>query len=306
VTALNEILKNSLFLKIFDNVSDGVYCVDRERRILYWSKKSEEITGYGAEKVLGRRCQDNILKHADDKGTQLCLEKCPLVKAMEKGTVQTEEVFLHHREGYRVPAIVVGIPVVGESGDVVGAIQLFKEKAEKSFLENEIKQLRRLAFVDELTQVLNRRGLEYYLKMKLSEVERFDRIIGVLFIDVDDFKSINDRFGHHFGDKVLRFVAGTLQKNLRISDLVARYGGDEFVAVVELKEQKEIEEIAERLKNLIAASYIVENDQIVSVTASIGGVVVKERRDVDEILKRSDELQYESKKKGGDSCSVSF
>jgi two-component system cell cycle response regulator len=301
---LNEVLKNSLLLKIFENASDGVYCVDRERRILYWSKKSEEITGYEAEKVLGRRCQDDILKHADDKGTQLCLEKCPLVKAMEKGTVQTEEIFLHHKEGYRVPVIVVGIPVVGESGDVVGAIELFREKAEKSFLENEIKQLRRLAFVDELTQVLNRRGLEYYLKMKLSEVERFDRIIGVLFIDVDDFKSINDRFGHHVGDKVLRFVAGTLQKNLRISDLVARYGGDEFVAVVELKEQKEIEEIAERLKNLIAASYIVENDQIVRVTASIGGFVVKERRDVDEILKRSDELQYESKKKGGNICSL--
>lgn len=301
---MNEVLKNSLLLKIFENASDGVYCIDRERRILYWSKKSEEITGYEAEKVLGRRCQDDILKHVDDKGSELCLEKCPLVKAMEKGTVQTEEIFLHHREGYRVPAIVVGIPVVGESGDVVGAIELFREKAEKSFLENEIEQLRRLAFVDELTQVLNRRGLEYYLKMKLSEVERFDRIIGVLFIDLDDFKSINDRFGHHVGDKVLQFVAGTLKKNLRISDLVARYGGDEFVAVVELKEQKEIEEIAERLKNLIAASYIVENDQIVRVTASIGGVVVKERRDVDEILKRSDELQYESKKKGGNICSL--
>lgn len=303
---MNEILKDSLLLKIFENVSDGVYCVDRERKILYWNKKSEEITGYEAKEVLGTRCQDNILKHVDDKGTELCLEKCPLVKAMEEATVQTAEVFLHHREGYRVPVIVVGIPVVNESGDVVGAIELFREKVEKSFLENEIKQLRKLAFVDELTQVLNRRGLEYYLKMKLSEVERFERIIGVLFIDVDDFKSINDRFGHHVGDKVLRFVAGTLKKNLRVSDLVARYGGDEFVAVVELKEQKEIEEIAERLKNLIAASYIVENDQIVRVTVSIGGIVVKERTDVGEILKRSDELQYESKKKGGNSCSVSF
>jgi PAS domain S-box-containing protein len=113
VTALNEILKNSLFLKIFDNVSDGVYCIDRERRILYWSKKSEEIIGYGAKEDLRTRCQDNILKHVHDKDTELCLEKCPLVKAMEKGTVQTEEIFLHHREGYRVPVIVVGIPVVG-------------------------------------------------------------------------------------------------------------------------------------------------------------------------------------------------
>ena len=132
---MNEVLKNSLLLKIFENASDGVYCIDRERKILHWNKKGEGVTGYEAEKVLGRRCQDDILKHVDDKGTQLCLEKCPLVKAMKEGTVQTEEIFLHHREGYRVPVIVVGIPVVGESGDVVGAIELFREKAEKSFLE---------------------------------------------------------------------------------------------------------------------------------------------------------------------------
>ncbi|KUK03320.1 MAG: Diguanylate cyclase with PAS/PAC sensor [Thermotoga sp. 50_1627] len=296
---MDEVLKDSLLLKVLENVSDGAYCIDPERKILYWNERSEQITGYHEKEVLGTRCWDNILKHVDDRGTELCLNRCPLVKAMGERNVQKAEVFLHHRDGYRLPVVVVGIPVVNEAGEVVGAIELFRERTERSFLESEVRELRKLAFVDELTGVLNRRGLEYYLKMKLNEVDRFKRIIAVLFIDVDKFKQINDHYGHDVGDKVLRFVAMTLKKNVRASDLVAGVGGDEFVAVLELKEDQEVVEVAERLRTLISESFIVENGEIIRVTASVGGVVVKEHRDMNEILKLATSYSMRARRKVG-------
>lgn len=298
-------MKNKLFIEIFENVSDGVYVLDRDRKILFWNRKAEEMTGYTKSDVIGKRCQDNILKHIDEKGNELCLGSCPLVKAMEEKEVKEAKVFLHHKEGYRVPVFVIGIPVFDEKGEVIGAVEIFRENFKERDFEEEIRKLRELAFIDELTKVLNRRGLEYYLRMKLREAKRRKRTIGVLFVDVDDFKRINDDFGHVVGDEVLRFVAMTIRKNIRMGDVVARYGGDEFVVIVDLDEEKGLKVVAEKLKTLISNSYVTKEDKEVRVTVSIGGTVVGERERPEEILKRADELMYESKRKGGNACTIS-
>lgn len=231
-------MKDKLSIEIFENVSDGVYVLDRDRKILFWNRKAEEMTGYTKSDVIGKRCQDNILKHIDEKGNELCLGSCPLVKAMEEKEVKEAKVFLHHKEGYRVPVFVIGIPVFDEKGEVIGAVEIFRENFKERDFEEEIRKLRELAFIDELTKVLNRRGLEYYLRMKLREAKRRKRTIGILFVDVDDFKRINDDFGYVVGDEVLRFVAMTIRKNIRMGDVVARYGGDEFVVIVDLDEER--------------------------------------------------------------------
>lgn len=129
------------------------------------------------------------------------------------------------------------------------------------------------------------------------ESERFKRIFGVLFIDIDDFKLINDTYGHKVGDKVLRMVAGVLKSNLRINDIVARYGGDEFIVISEITDSEELGSLANRINILINNSFIEDNGNIIKVSVSIGGVI-SEGESLERALERADSLMYVSKSKG--------
>ena len=105
-------MDNALLLQqVFDNVSDGIYRVDRNRKILYWSRGAERLTGYPGAEVIGSHCYDNILHHVDGHGRNLCKGMCPLMKAIRYNkTIQTR-VFLRHKDGHRVPVAVKTFPV---------------------------------------------------------------------------------------------------------------------------------------------------------------------------------------------------
>lgn len=100
----------SPYLSILENLNDGVYYVDNDRKITYWNKSAERITGYTAEEVVGSFCYDNILQHIDEKGTQLCKNGCPLSLTISDGNIRDINVCLHHKDGYRVPIYVRSIP----------------------------------------------------------------------------------------------------------------------------------------------------------------------------------------------------
>ncbi len=288
---------NDLLQSVAEKISDGLYIVDPERKILYWNKSAENITGYSRNEVTGSHCYDNILRHINENGVELCKRECPVVYAIKDNKPVEARVFLHHRDGHRVPVFVKVIPITNENDTPVGAIELFTDLTDSRTLKEELESLRSLAFVDELTGVLNRRGFEYFLNHKKMESERFKKIFGVLFIDIDDFKLINDTYGHKVGDKVLRMVAGVLKSNLRISDIVARYGGDEFLVISEITDREELSSLANRIHILINNSFIEDNDKIIKVSVSIGGVV-SEGEDLERALERADSLMYVSKSKG--------
>ena len=88
---------------LIDNLSDGVYFVDANRRITYWNKGAERITGYSSDEVVNHLCSDNILTHMDRAGCLLCGGACPLHKSMEEDGHHEDEIFLHHKDGHRVP-----------------------------------------------------------------------------------------------------------------------------------------------------------------------------------------------------------
>jgi len=91
---------------LLDQISDGVYFVTLDRRITYWNGGAERITGYGAHEVLGHRCSEGILRHVDDTGQQLCLHGCPLAAVMKDGRPREAHLYLHHKDGHRVPVTV--------------------------------------------------------------------------------------------------------------------------------------------------------------------------------------------------------
>jgi PAS domain S-box-containing protein len=112
---------------LLENLTDGVYFVDRLRHILYWDRAAERITGFAAEEVLGRRCKDGILNHCDESGTILCGDKCPLLATIRDGQRREARVYLHHKDGHRKPVRVRAVAIHDADGDVTGAVETFHD-----------------------------------------------------------------------------------------------------------------------------------------------------------------------------------
>jgi len=289
---------------ILDGLFDGIYIVDRQRQIVYWNRAAERLTGFKADEVVGSHCFDAILTHVDECGNDLCQGKCPLAATMEDGRARENEVFLHHREGARVPVLVRTTPLRDKQGEIIGGIEIFSDNSNQFDMRREIAHLIRLTRLDELTQVGNRRFAEQTLEEAVHMLDRYDMRFGVLMIDIDHFKTFNDQHGHHIGDAVLRMTARTLQVNLRSSDLISRWGGEEFLVIVKQVAGEEFERVAEKLRVLVKGSYFFVDDQMISVTISIGGIVPQKGESPEKVVERADALMYQAKEAGRDRISV--
>jgi diguanylate cyclase (GGDEF)-like protein/PAS domain S-box-containing protein len=283
---------------IIDNLYDGLYITDRKRTILYWNKAAEEITGYAAEEVTGRPCSDNILVHVDSHGHSLCRNKCPLAMTMEDGRPREAEVFLHHRKGHRVPVSVRVTPLADDSGEIIGGIEIFSDISRFKSVEARMKELEEYAFLDNLTRMPNRRFVDKELSTRIAEFERYAVPFGVLFIDIDHFKRVNDTYGHDVGDRVLKMLAGTMLANSRPFDVFGRWGGEEFIGIIRKISPDQLEEMGNRLRLLVQDSYITVNDQPLSVTISLGATVMRPGDCLESLIRRADALLYESKRAG--------
>lgn len=190
---------------------------------------------------------------------------------------------------------IVTQPIRDEDGTIIGALEAFTDDSSLTTMRARLADMERLAMIDPLTEVPNRRFLEMALTSRLGEVRRFGLDVSVVMLDIDDFKSVNDRFGHAVGDSVLRMVATVLAANERAEDLVARLAGDEFVIVLQHTDAPRAAKICERLRVLIEGSELDDRGAVVRVTASFGVTAVTPEDDVDTVLRRADELLYAAK-----------
>lgn len=289
---------------LLDNLYDGVYFVDRERIITYWNRGAERITGYTLEQVMGTCCADNLLMHVDESGTRLCEAGCPLLQCLQDGEPRENEVYLHHREGHRVPVVVRIGPIRDAEGAIVGAVETFTDNSRQHRSRQELEALRQMALIDPLTGVGNRRYTQDTLDARLRERERYQWECGVIFGDIDHFKSINDRLGHDTGDRVLRMVAQTLSNAVRGFDFVGRWGGEEFVIVLTHADGGTLHTIAERCRALVEGSSVQTDEGPVTATMSLGATLARENESADAVLKRADELMYRSKGGGRNQVTI--
>jgi diguanylate cyclase (GGDEF)-like protein/PAS domain S-box-containing protein len=297
----------NFFKGMLDNLYDGVYFCDWERKITYWNKAAEKLTGYSAEEVLNSHCWDNILMHTDASGARLCeAETCPAAKAMKESKLVEAEVFLRHKAGYRIPVVTRISPMKDDAGKVIGAIEIFNDNSAKIAAFQKIEKLEQLAFIDELTGVGNRRYSEIKVHAKLEELRRYAWVgdFGLLFIDIDHFKLLNDNYGHAVGDEMLKMTAKTIMKNLREDDFIGRWGGEEFVAVISHMDRKTLLATAEKLRGLIASLNLTIEGIKVKSTISIGATIAKKEDDMDALVRRADRIMYESKNAGRNAVTI--
>ena len=289
---------NGNMKEILDNLYDGVYIVDKDRRIHYWNKAAEELTGYSASGLLGSCCNDNILNHVDEAGSKLCSDDCPLIDAINGVDIDETKVYFHHRDGHRVPTLVKAIPYRDEKGEVIGAIEIFSENSERKNILKKIKELEKMAMLDELTQVPNRRYMENILEMKLNEYQMSSVEFGVIFMDIDYFKRFNDDYGHSAGDLVLKTISSTFSNNLRGDDIIGRWGGEEFIGIFSSINESGLERVAEKLRILAENTSVKIVEEEVRVTVSSGATLVDPKDSIDTLMERVDELLYRSKREG--------
>ena len=288
----------SFYKALLDNLSDGVYFVDRDRRITYWNRGAELLSGYASGDVVGTCCQDNLLRHVTSEGKLLCTDGCPLTATLHDGLDRQEMVYLHHKNGQRLPVRIRVSPVRNASGEITGALEVFSDDSAHAAAIEMIDRLRKDALHDLLTGVGNRRYCDITLKARLAERERFGWPFAVLILDVDRFKSINDQFGHPTGDSVLAMVAATLVRGIRPLDFVGRWGGDEFIVVLANITGSEVHSLADRLRMLVERSSFSAASGHVGVTVSVGATIAGPVDTEESLVDRADILVYQSKQRG--------
>ncbi len=267
-------------------------------QITYWNEAAERITGFSSQEVLGHRCSDNILRHVDANGINLCEAGCPLYTTLCDRKKREAELFLHHKKGFRVPVSVRTSFITDSQGEITHGIELFTDLHDKDLTDLRIKELEKMALLDTLTQLANREYLIREFATRFSEYQKYEIPFGILFIDIDHFKTINDTYGHNTGDEILKIVSNTLLGNTRSFDIFGRWGGDEFIGIIRNIDSIFLQNFSEQIRMLIESAFIIENGKRLNCTVSIGGTMVLPGDTVEKLVDRADSLMYESKKNG--------
>ncbi|WP_291315311.1 sensor domain-containing diguanylate cyclase [Desulfuromonas sp.] len=295
-------LAPDLFKQMLDNLAEGVYYVDTERRLLYWNRAAEKISGYSVGEILHKQCFHNILDHVDGRNLHLCKSSCPLTDCLESGRGVEKRVFLRHKEGHRVPVAVKVAPIRDGAGVIAGAVEIFSDATATLQVEELNDSLQKMLRIDPLTQVANRRALLEALQREKERYDRYGTAFSVIFADIDHFKRINDVQGHLAGDRALRWFAGQLRSGVRRTDLVGRYGGEEFVVLLPETEAPSALCTADLLRQGVAGGTCAEADG--TVTACFGVAAIRPGDSVDDLLQRADAAMYRSKQEGRNRVSL--
>lgn len=289
------------FVALFDMIAEGAYCVDRERRILHWNKAAERITGYRAEEVVGTCCHDNLLKHIDEFGSELCAyaDLCPLHLSMLDGKVRMERVSLLHKDGRRIPVSVKTMPIRGRTGQTLGALELFSAPRVNR-LRQDLADAGRMAYTDGLTGLPNRRFINIQLEQALEEWNRRGWPFACVIADIDYFGNINDIFGRESGDQAINVVLNTMALACGEADMLGRWGGDEAVGIVKNVGEADLDDILARMLDLVRHTRIGSALSSLTATISAGATLARKGDTAKSVLRRADDGLYQSKLYGRD------
>lgn len=303
-------VSEALFRRLTEDVSDVIWRADRNLRITYINPTDEKLRGFRADEVIGH----HVFEMFTDEGIATVTN---IIKQRQQteadGTITGPVTFeIQHRckDGRLLWAEVLSKPERDQNGRITGYHGISRETTERKRMQDQIQQL---AFYDPLTGLPNRRLLEDRLKQSLAASKRSGIFGALLFLDLDNFKPLNDLHGHEAGDLLLIEVAKRLKAGVREADTVARFGGDEFIVIIRELDRdaalsrQQIAGIAEKIRSRLAEPYrlsVNQGDMIGQelehrCSASIGiHLFIGNGIDPDEILKQADLAMYQAKDAG--------
>jgi diguanylate cyclase (GGDEF)-like protein/PAS domain S-box-containing protein len=272
--------------KALEVSGDSVIITDRNGIILYTNPAFEQQTGFTKEEAYGKT--PVIIK----SGAQQQSFYEDLWVTILNGDTFRSYIINKKKDGelyYEYKAIA---PITNNKGQIVSFVSTGKDVTEHMLLEQKYEQL---ASVDTLTEIANRMKFDEVLKYSVDRAKRYNIELSVILFDIDNFKKVNDTYGHLIGDDVLKKIVQIGKENIRESDLIARWGGEEFMILQTDIPSKEALVLAERLRQAIE-SHIFKD--VGKVTASFGVATFRNDEKTDSFLKRVDDALYSAKTSG--------
>ena len=306
--ALNE--SEALYRQLTEDATDVLWKTDENLHITYISPSDERLRGYKPEEVIGH----HVFELFTDEGIAISKEAMAKRQAAERHGARlgflTFDAPHRCKDGRVLWGEVFSKPVRDERGTITGYHGITREITERKQIQDQVRQL---AFYDPLTHLPNRSLLNDRLNQTLASSKRSGCHSALMFVDLDNFKPLNDEHGHFVGDLLLIEAANRLRRCVREMDTVARFGGDEFVVMLselntkKAKSTSQAEVVAENIRTRLAETYLLnikregQADSIVEhrCSASIGVVVFMDHEaSPDDILKWADQAMYQAKEAG--------
>ncbi|ADU61940.1 MAG: EAL domain-containing protein [Pseudodesulfovibrio sp.] len=282
-----------LYEKVFENALEGISITDKSGVMVAVNPAFTTITGFTSEEVIGKN--PRVLK-SDMHGEEFYGEMWTTLKA--RGSWHGE-IWNRRKNGESYPEILSISSIRDDDGEIANYVAVFHDISDMKHKE---EQLAHHLYHDGLTGLPNRVLVLDRLSMALSHANRTGTKVAVLFLDLDNFKKINDSFGHAQGDTLLKAVAERLVALYRDEDTVARQGGDEFlVVVVDVHEEREVVDLAEGLQRVFEEPFVIKGQEVF-ITPSIGVTLYPDDgQDPASLVKNADMAMYQSKAKGRNS-----
>jgi diguanylate cyclase (GGDEF)-like protein/PAS domain S-box-containing protein len=277
------------------SIGDAVITTDRDGRIDYMNPVAEQLSGWGKEEARGENL-GTVLRLLDEV-THEKLEN-PLVRCLREGQLVhfAEHSVLLNRLGQEIAIQDSAAPIRDRGGDIVGAVVVFRDVTKERRLK---RALSYQASHDALTGLINRREFDNRLAEALQSAQQDQGPHALLYVDLDQFKVVNDTCGHSAGDRLLRDVTGLLQAHVRAADTIARLGGDEFGILVRSCTAEQAARIAENIRQAIRDYRFTWEQNTTGIGASIGVVeITRESQSAASLLSAADIACYAAKDSG--------
>ena len=291
---ITEELKSKKALEIYENVikntSEGVVITDKNNNIIFVNKAFCKITKYDEKDVIGKN--PSILK----SGVHNKKFYQNMWKSLEDTGHWKGEIWNKHKDGTIFPELLSINALKNKNEEIENYIALFTDISE---IKKSEAKMRDMAMHDSLTGLPNRTMMTNMISHSIKSAKRQNELMAIMFIDLDNFKTINDNYGHKEGDNVLIETAKRLKNILREEDMVYRFGGDEFLVTLEhIKNSENIAKIAQKLNQSLQIPYQT-NNYTFYISCSIGiAIYPNDALTPDELIKNADAAMYQAKNRG--------
>lgn len=290
--------KNDSFLEVF---LDAYCVVDLSGKVVAFNEAFTELCGESYKKIqkIGNFCE--LLK------TELCPSQCPATQIFtSEKAIRLDELTGSTKAYPDLHMILSGVPVFAGNHQLVGSLITVRNVSAESELQKKYDERKKDSITDGLTRLFNKVYTENVLLRAIKASFRDGQAVSVLFCDIDHFKKINDTHGHQAGDYVLALVAQMLKGESRESDIVGRFGGEEFVVVMQNTDENGVKVFGERFRTRVETTGFAFGGKKIPVTVSCGTATFKEKWDpthvaetvTKEIVSRADTALYYSKENG--------